>query len=195
VVGVGSLHASGALYEVIRNGGVLPPPRWLVDAFAEMGLGALRDVIRGARGTEAGAQHQTLVNYSCSGRARNTPQTEAAVLFRQAWERREQPPGDLLDCAKAEGILRDVYQTKPVHAAYADQSDEEAALDAAGFAREVELQAYRRRVVEAARRKIAHELGASSGPRWSRCVSRRAVVADRWPGCCCRPRTRSASRR
>ena len=140
VVGAGSLHSSGARYVELDDREPVPVPQWLVAAlstrvngsvhslsaepFAELGIAALPDVIAAPSGG-GGQRHQTLVRYAASLRSRNVPQTEASLLFRHAWQRCEQPPGDKLDWIEAEGILLDIYRTMSVGTAYAEHETAE----------------------------------------------------------------------
>lgn len=170
VVGPGSMHATGVLYTVTRDVDPAPLPPWLVDALTSpqrpssvegehlpRGLDALPDVIR------SGQRHNELVRYAGSLRARNVPPTEAKVLFRQAWERCEQPPDDPMGWEVALEKLHDVYSRYDINPAYADLT----LIEAPGgkyeetFALDVEREARWLRVREAARTKVAAEKNAA----------------------------------
>ena len=124
VVGPGSLHASGALYDVERDVDPAPLPRWLLEALTPSTTSSstgtrsamLPDVIRGPRADGPGERHDVLVRYASSLRGRNVDVDEAEVLFRAAWERCEQPPTCTTPMPWEEardGILRDVYTRYP----------------------------------------------------------------------------------
>ena len=130
VVGPGSRHRSGVLYEPPDPGApVLPVPGWLAAALAPSqprgeikstrtyvdkprGLDAVSQVIRGLRVDAGGQRHEMLVRYAASLRARDMPMAEAIELFRRAWERCEQPPvcTSSLTWPEAKGKLEDCYR-------------------------------------------------------------------------------------
>ncbi|MGI9083745.1 MAG: bifunctional DNA primase/polymerase [Aeromicrobium sp.] len=173
IVAPGSLHATGVVYSIQRDADVAPMPRWLVDvlkgpqkgtefdwadwASQPRGLDAVPDVIKGPNADHPGDRHDVLVRYACSLRARDVPMSEALALHRAVWERCEQPPvcDDPLTWQEAVGKLEDVYQRYTPNHHRPEPDAEDAALDAAArFAREVDLEAYKLKVREAAQRKV-----------------------------------------
>lgn len=183
VVGPGSLHASGALYDVERDVDPAPLPRWLLEALTPSTTSSstgtrsamLPDRIRGPRADGPGERHDRLVRYASSLRGRNVDVDEAEVLFRAAWERCEQPPTCTTPMPWEEardGILRDVYTRYPAGPSEErvdvrellgiPERDHDAVENGEGdvvdvFDREVEYEAQKLRIRQAARDVIDRE--------------------------------------
>lgn len=185
VVGPGSLHATGALYSIDRDTAPGEMPEWLLDALRPprvvegfdwsigqdkpRGLAAVPEVIAGPREGHGGERHEVLVRYACSLRGRDVPLTEAEPLFQLVWQRCQQPPacGSPLPWSEARGKLLDVYEryavTSPRPEPVTVLDSTEAVLDVAHtLAVEVEREAYKIRVREAARDKVAAERSQSA---------------------------------
>lgn len=132
VLGPGSTHSSGTVYEVENQAPVAPLPGWLIDALRSPsrngtgspydpppvefgGLAAVPAVVRGPRADRPGERHNVLVRYACSLRARSIPPDEAELLIGSVWQRCEQPPACLtpLTVEDALGTLHDVYRRYP----------------------------------------------------------------------------------
>ena len=137
VVGPGSIHATGVAYTVWGDKPPAPIPDWILDAITRptngsqhdgshnvetfsgalppRGRAAVPDIIRGPRDDSGGQRHGELISYASSLRARSTPRTEAEILYRDIWERCEQPPvcTTPLPWDEALGKLDDVYNRYP----------------------------------------------------------------------------------
>jgi hypothetical protein len=124
VVAPGSLHDTGVIYSIAVDRPAVPIPSWLVAAVKERptveangngsparGLDALPLVIRGPRTDSGGERHSRLVSYAGRLRALSLTRAEAEPLYRQVWERCEQPPTCTTPMTWAEALakLDDVY--------------------------------------------------------------------------------------
>jgi hypothetical protein len=140
VVGPGSVHATGVVYTVEAALPVAPLPDWVIaaikakprqessngqqqqtdgvptaeevlnsDPFATHQRFELSEVIKDHH------RHNTLVSYASSLLARDCPLGEAKILFKDAWQRCEQPPQARfpITLEEAYGKLEDVYNRYP----------------------------------------------------------------------------------
>ncbi len=125
VVGPGSEHASGAVYEAVDDREPVPVPHWLAralrgsqaategrdDVFADP------DALRTPRGVEAvpeviraGDRHNELVGYAGYLRHHGIDLPVAEAMIRMLWERCEQPTDAPMPWDEAAAILHDCYE-------------------------------------------------------------------------------------
>jgi Bifunctional DNA primase/polymerase, N-terminal/AAA domain len=126
VVGPGSKHAGGVVYEVVNGSPILTLPPFLVGAVTGNGASAPERLFQDpvvyapSPADETGPipenkRHETLMRYAASLRARNVRLDEAEVLMRPMWERCVQPPQASVPRTweHALGTLHDVYRRYP----------------------------------------------------------------------------------
>ena len=125
VLGPGSTHPSGAVYEVEVNAPVASCPDWLITALRAtkpsptdawpfepppINVGRYDELPDTIKHHE---RQQTVMRYASSMHARNVPKGWAKALVDLLWQRCEQPPNDPFTPDEARAILDDIYQRYP----------------------------------------------------------------------------------
>lgn len=121
VVGPGSRHATGTMYEVEIDAEIADLPLWLQRALMPPATAPnavehdLPGLIAGPRDGHPGHRHNTLKSYAASLRARSVPLAEAKVLMEARWAACQQPPhcDDEYPLDEALDLLRWTYDTYP----------------------------------------------------------------------------------
>jgi hypothetical protein len=168
VVGPGSKHFSGHVYTAENNLDPAPLPRWVIDAVEARAKttntddsGITWETVNNAgrfqlpKVIKDGHRDTTLIQYAGSLLARELPREEAEILMEAAWERCQQPPEAKTTYTLAEALEKLERFDPGRSEGYEKKGPAEI------FAEEVEKEARKIRVREAAQRKIRTE---QSGP-------------------------------
>jgi len=168
VVGPGSTHVTGARYEVADGRDTLLLPVWLARVLNDglraseaspLPAGEVPVTVPQPRVADepipdrigAGSRHDTIMRRAASMRARGATLTEALIVSRYLHQRCDQPTGDPYPWDTAAATVRDVFTRYDGPETYGELLTPE----------EVEREARRLRVQQAAREKVAAETAAN----------------------------------